>query len=231
MTRNTEDFRSRQIDSILFKTEACYPGQEFDPVSIAVWHEALAEYETSDIAEAFSKHIKGSIYLPKICEILALLKENKEPKISIDARSQREWRTVITAIAENGRARPPIFSDPITAYLVRTQFRWSFLCDMKQENENWEEKRWCEAYKLASEAHPNLKQIEAPHNVQELARSITHSVGGPASLHEVPLEKIKKFREKLRGRVQDQDDREARIAMLKKQAEKIKNEKDEDNAI
>lgn len=231
MAKNTDDFRTRQIDGILFKTESCYPGMEFDPVSIPVWHDALAEYRISEISEAFSQHVKEAEFLPRISQIINRIKNKIDPQISIEVRALQQWGIVLTAVNKYGKAKPPEFSDPITAHLVRNQISWSYLCNMKQDDEKWEEKRWCEAYKLASEAHPNLIKIEAPQKVQELVKKLTHSVVEPGSPHEVPVETIKKFREKLRGRVQGQEDRDARISMLKKQAEKIKNENGLEDAI
>lgn len=219
--KNTADSRSRQIDSILFKTEACYPAGEFGPASIDVWHEALAEFDIEEISMAFSNHVKESRFLPTISEIVDRIKKNKRPQVSIEARAQRQWRIVLTAVARHGRAKPPVFADPITAKLVKSQFRWQYLCDMKQENENWEQKRWCEAFELAVEAHPDMKQIDAPHQVQKLANKIAKPVNESTSLHEVPVETIAAFRKKLRGHVQGRVDPKARILELKRQAKRI----------
>ena len=135
--KNTGDKRSREIDSILFKAETCYPNAEFDPSSFEVWHLALAEFEIEEISTAFSTHIKESKFLPTISEIIDIIKKNKGPQISIEARAQQQWRIVLAAVVTHGRANPPTFTDPITANLVKTQFRWPYLCDMRQENENY----------------------------------------------------------------------------------------------
>ena len=229
--RNIVDSRSRQIDSILFKTEACYPAAEFDPASIDVWHEALAEFDIEEISKAFSIHVKKSKFLPTISEIIDIIKKNKGPQISIEARAQRQWRTVLAAVVTHGRANPPTFTDPITANLVKTQFRWPYLCDMKQENENWEQKRWCKAYDLAAEVYPNLLQIEVAPQVGKLADNVAKPVTeAPPQGDGVSVEAIKKYRQKLRGQSsKSQENRETRVALLKKQAQQIKKEEIDKN--
>ena len=224
--KNTDDSRSRQIDSILFKTEACYPSAEFDPASLDVWHEALMEFDIEEITKAFSIHVKECKFLPVISEIIDIIKKNKGPQISIQSRAQQQWRIVLNAVATKGQNNPPTFSDPITANLVRTQFRWPYLCDMKQENENWEQKRWCEAFELAIESHPDMKQIEVSAKVKELAANVTKPAIEPESKapNSVPINKIREFRKKLGGKIQKEEDREARMAKLKEQAQQIQEE-------
>lgn len=224
--KNTDDSRSLQIDKILFKTEACYSGAEFDSASLDVWHDALAEFEIEEISAALRIHIKESKFLPKISEIIDIIEKNKGPQISIQSRAQQQWRIVLSAVATQGKNNPPTFSDPITANLVKTQFRWQYLCDMKQENENWEQKRWCEAFELAIESHPDMKQIEVSAKVKELAANVTKPAIEPESAapNSVPIKKIREFRKKLRGKIQKEEDREARMAKLKEQAQQIQQE-------
>ena len=106
--------RSRQIDSILFKAEACYHNAQFDPNSIDVWHEALAEYDIADISAAFTVHVKQSRFLPTVAEIILIIKGGKDPQISIEARALQQWRVVMSAVRKYGINKPPKFADPGT---------------------------------------------------------------------------------------------------------------------
>jgi hypothetical protein len=230
--RNIADSRSRQIDSILFKTEACYPAAEFDPASIDVWHEALAEFDIEEISTAFSTHVKESKFLPTISEIIHIIKSTKGPQTSIDARAQQQWRVVMDAVRRYGYRRgAPLFADPITANLIRTQFRWTYLCEIQEQDENWEQKRWCEAFELAEEVHPDMKQIEVSPQVGKLADNVAKPVTeAPPQGDGVSVEAIRKYRQKLRGQSsKPQDNRETRVALLKKQAQQIQEEEIEKN--
>jgi len=227
--KNTGDKRSREIDSILFKAETCYPNAEFDPSSFEVWHLVLAEFEIEEISTAFSTHIKESKFLPTISEIFHIIKRNKGQQTSIEARTQQQWWLVMKAVRQRGLSRgAPLFADPVTANLVKTQFRWTYLCEIKEPDEKWEQKRWCEAFELAIECHPDLKQIDALANVKELAANVTKPLTEPESAvpNSVPIETMRELRKKLSGQVQSQEVRESQIALLKEQARQIQREED-----
>ena len=83
MNPNETDERTRQLDIILYRTEACYPGA-FEPAAIPVWHVALADHPILDISAAFTIHIKQSPYLPTIAEIIEILRKHQPPKLQID---------------------------------------------------------------------------------------------------------------------------------------------------
>ena len=83
------------------------------------------------------------------------------------------------AIRQHGARRRPIFADPVTEHLIKTQFTWSYLCDMLEENENWEQKRWCEAFDLAASIHADLLEIEVPDKVRGLLDTVTKPVAVP----------------------------------------------------
>jgi hypothetical protein len=228
MMKNTDSSRSQQIDGILFKTEACYPG-DLDSMSLDIWHEALAEFDIEEISKAFTIHVKQSKFLPVISEIIQIIEHNKGPQVSIEARAQQQWRVVMTAVRQRGLNQgAPIFADPITANFVKTQFRWTYLCEIKEQDEKWEQKRWCEAFELAIECHPDLKQIDALANVKELAANVTKPLTEPESAgpNSVPIETMRELRKKLSGQVQSQEVRESQIALLKEQARQIQREED-----
>jgi len=89
----TKDERTRQFDIVLYRTEACYPG-DFEPAAIPVWHIALADYPILDISAAFTIHIKQSPYLPTIAEIIEILRKNQPPKLQIDRNAGLKRHTV-----------------------------------------------------------------------------------------------------------------------------------------
>ena len=175
-TRETE--KARQLDNLLFQIEACYPHAAFDMNALDKWHAALADYEIPEISHALTIHLKRSRYLPTIAEVIQIIEETRNP-ITVEARSQQQWRVVMSAVRQFGKNRPPQFSDPITANLVRTQFRWSYLCEIEEVNEKWEQKRWCEAFELAADLHKDLVQVEAPSRLHALLDTVTKPVEDP----------------------------------------------------
>ena len=204
--------RTEMIDGIMCQVEACYPGQGFDEAAIDIWHRVLAPYEIKETEKAFFSHIQQSRFLPTIAEIKGLLDENKKGHISIEARAQQEWRGVMSAVRQLGAERRPRFLDPVTAHLIKTQFPWSYLCGMLEKNENWEQKRWCEAYDLASSIHKDLLEIEVSDEIRGLLDTVAKSVAEP---NDSPQGRI--IRPKTYGPV----DRESRIAELRAQAQKM----------
>jgi hypothetical protein len=164
--------RAKQIDSLLFRTEACYSG-EFDPAAIDLWHESLGGYKVSDISAAFSIHIKQCKFLPKISEIIEILNNNLGPVLKIEVRAQAEWRKVMLAVRQRGLNRgSPEFKDPITRHLVQAQFNWEYLCGFQAKDMNWEQKRWCEAYELASEIDLDQLRIESKSRIKKIVGPI-----------------------------------------------------------
>jgi hypothetical protein len=225
-----EQTRQEKIDKILLNM-ALYFGHELVPDTIDVYHKLFADYSHEQINSACWEWMYANQWFPRANEIIKIIEHNSDPQPSIQSRAQQQWRIVLSAVATQGKNNPPKFSDPITANLVRTQFRWPYLCDMKQENENWEQKRWCEAFELAIESHPDMKQLEAPAKVKKLAASVTKPVTEPESTapNSVPIKKFRELRKKLRGQVQEQEDREARMAKLKEQALQIQEKEIEKN--
>jgi hypothetical protein len=58
------------------------------------------------------------------------------------------------------RTSPP-FTDPITANLIKTQFSCKYLCGLEEQNENWEQKRWCVVFDLVVDVHRGLVALPA----------------------------------------------------------------------
>jgi hypothetical protein len=67
---------------------------------------------------------------------------------------------------------PPTFADPVTANLTKTQFRWCRLCELTDSEMPWEQKRWCEAFALASEIRADLLAIEAPKDILKIVNDV-----------------------------------------------------------
>ena len=190
--------RAREMDSILFNAEACYPNAEFNPASLDLWHQALAEYDIDEISTAFTAHVKKNRFLPTIAEIVTILEDKRSPPINLEARAQAQWRVVMQAVRmvglENGA---PCFADPITDNLIRTQFSWEYLCSSRIENENWGQKLWCEAYQLSAEIHWDLLRLEIPEQVLRLVDRIPKPVAGNDRRHQVPKANIEALRMRL----------------------------------
>lgn len=166
--------RMSELDAILYLTEACYPG-EFNQASIDVWHKCLAEYRISEISAAFTIYVKSAKkpFLPVISEIITILENNRGPTLSIESRAQAEWRKVMLAVQQRGLNRgAPEFKNPITRHLVQAQFNWSYLCGFLEKDMNWEQKRWCEAYELASEIDLDQLKIDSVKSIQKLITRI-----------------------------------------------------------
>jgi hypothetical protein len=224
-----EETRTDAIDKVIFKT-ALYYNHEVVPPVLDMWHSSLAEFEIHDIYRAFSLHVKTSRFFPSIAEIIDIIGRN-ENKLSIEARALQQWRVVMSAVRKYGINRRPQFADPITAHLVKTQFLWTYLCGFPEQEENWEQKRWCEAFKLSQETHKDLAQLEVPGNVsgliENVGKKIIDNEPGPAG--QVPLDKITAFKERIKPRA-DQDDADikavntsinVRLEVLKKQAQAL----------
>ena len=136
-----EETRTDAIDKVIFKT-ALYYNHEVVPPVLDLWHSSLAEFEIHDIYRAFSLHVKTARFFPVIAEIIDIIGRNKN-KLSIEARALQQWRVVMSAVRKYGINRRPQFADPITAHLIKSQFPWTYLCGFPEQEENWEQKRWC----------------------------------------------------------------------------------------
>ena len=221
-----EKTRQKEIDKILLNM-AMYYGHELVPDVINIYHELLAGHSYQDINAACGIWMKENQWFPKANEIIGIIEKNKGPQVSIEARAQQQWRIVMTAVRRRGLNQgAPIFTDPITANLIRTQFSWPYLCKTEEKNGNWEQKRWCEAFELAIEAHPDMKQIKVPANVKDLAANVTKPVteSAPTAPHTVPTEVIAQYRQKYVAKIITEEQREARITELKEQARQIQEE-------
>lgn len=166
--------RQKKIDIILFKVEACYPG-EFDPAALDSWHDALKDYDVDEISAAFTHYVKNTIkpFLPVIGQIVQIIEKTRKPVQPIEDRAMQEWRKVILAIRQRGRDKGrPIFKDKITNHLLATQFSWERLCNMEVDNEHWEQKRWTEAFASVDEDHVDQLLIEATDRLKQLAAPI-----------------------------------------------------------
>ena len=173
---NANSKRITQLDKVLLGM-ALYYEREMDDALVNIYHELLAEYDIEDIKAACNIWMKTQKWFPKASELIEIINNNRGAAISIESRAQQQWRHVVSMVRARGLTRgKPIFADPITEHLVRTQFRWSYLCGIEEAKENWEEKRWCEAYDLAAEIHKNLLTIEVPKQVSGLLDRIMEPI-------------------------------------------------------
>ena len=155
--------REKKIDQMLFMMEL-YFGQEKDESVLKLYHKLWADVPVEQLGIACREYMSQgeNKFFPKAGEILDIANCLGKPTHSIEAQAQQQWRLVLTAIRQRGLSRgAPVFDDPITNTLVRTQFTWESLCSVEADKLNWEEKRFVEAYNLASEIEPEKLLIEA----------------------------------------------------------------------
>ena len=155
--------REKKIDQMLFMMEL-YFGQEKDESVLKLYHKLWADVSVEQLGIACREYMSQgeNKFFPKAGEILDIAKCLGKPTHSIEAQAQQQWRLVMTAVRQRGYARgAPVFDDPITNRIVRTQFIWESLCNLEIDKLNWAEKRFVEAYDLASQLEPEQILIEA----------------------------------------------------------------------
>lgn len=198
--------RTQQIDEILFELEK-YFNVDLEETSIALYHKAWTPYTIEEIGAACSIWLSSYDdrrydFMPRANQLIKIMEKAKGPVIpNIQARALDQWRVVLTHIKRHGAGRPATFEDPVTDYLIKNQFAWTYLAKMKEEDEKWEQKRWCEAFVLAVEVHDDLVRIEAPEKVLDLigtvAKSVVDTNEPMEMISDVPLDKIKAYRKML----------------------------------
>jgi len=153
--------REKQIDKMLLMMELYFEQEKGDQV-LKLYHKLWDGVPVDDLAEACRRYMStGNKWFPRAGEILDLVRSIHQPA-SIESSAQHQWRLVMTAVRQRGLMRgAPVFEDPITNTVIRTQFTWEYLCNMQADKSNWEEKRFVEAYQLASEIDPDKLMIEA----------------------------------------------------------------------
>lgn len=217
--------RQETLDKILLLM-CNYYQQALTQEVLSIYHELWAEYAIEDIAAAAKIWMKENRWFPLADGIIRIIEEQKGPKISIETRAQQQWRVILQQIKRHGAYHPPKFSDPITANLVKTQFSWSYLSYMKESEENWEQKRWCEAFKLAAELHKDLAALDVPRQVSKLLETTIKDVDPDPE--PVPVDKIRSYRKMLEAQAaldeKDLDKTNARINLLQGQAKDLEKE-------
>jgi hypothetical protein len=197
--------RQEAVDRILLAM-CNYYQQALTQDVLTLYHLLWADQEVRDISAACTIWMKQNRWYPKADEIIKIIEEQKGPVIDIKHRALEQWRVVLQQLRHHGAYHPPSFSDPITAHLIRNQFRWSYLSEMKQSEEQWEQKRWIEAFEVAARVHQDLLQIDVPKQVMELIENVTRKISEPAKSSEpVPVEKIKAFRKMLEGQATEDE--------------------------
>lgn len=145
---------------------------------LKLYHKIWADAEVEALGIACREYMtKGkNKWFPKAGEILDIIDSWKRPQGSIEALAQQQWRLVMQAVRDRGYGRgAPVFKDPITNTVVRTQFIWEALCDTPVPELKWAEKRFNEAYNLATELEPEQVLIE---NTPEKVKELISGIGG-----------------------------------------------------
>jgi hypothetical protein len=187
--------QNKELDALLFSVEAAHPNQEFDEASLGFWHASMAKNSMDEIKAAFAIHIDKSKFLPTIAEINEIIEKQRGPVFSIEDRAAQQWRIVIMAVVRQGVHHPPIFTDPITAHLIKTLFRWSRLCEMREDQEHWEQKRWIASYVQTANNPKDFLKIEASSELKALVSTITKPMD--PNLRHKRIEELRKQAKKL----------------------------------
>lgn len=167
-----QENRTAKIDKTI-TLMAIYYDKDLTGITIDLYHELWADYDPDEIAPACMIHMKANKFFPRASEIIDIITNNRGPVLSIETRAQAEWRKVMLAVRQRGLNRgAPEFKNPITRHLVQAQFNWSYLCGFLEKDMNWEQKRWCEAYELASEIDLDQLKIDSAKSIQKLIAPI-----------------------------------------------------------
>ncbi len=126
------------------------------------------------------------------------------------------------------RRTPHTFTDPITSNLIKTQFSWKYLCGLEEQSENWEQKRWCKAFDLVVDVYRDLVALPADAPAGVLVARIGKTIEETDAPRGTKARLIKDYIKKARGKIQTQEDRETRLAMLTEQARKLKEDENGD---
>jgi len=143
--------------------------------TINLYHQCLADYDVELIASAASIHVKSSKWFPKISELVSLMK----PHIPrIESKATEQAAIVLQAIRSYGYNHEPIWSDPITNYLLKSRFNWKSICNtLTEEEEKWFVKNFNEAYLSAADiSQGDMKQLDAPEQFKQLAMGLFESI-------------------------------------------------------
>lgn len=164
--------KEERIDSALFLLADLY-NKDLSTALVTLYHQILEPYLIDEIERALKVLCETQGFFPKPNEIIDIINIHRDPPgPSVKARAQQQWRVILQQVGKHGSYHPPKFSDPITQHLVSTQFRWPYLCEMNESNEDWEQRRWCDAFELAVELYADLKQIGVPEKVRDLLDDI-----------------------------------------------------------
>jgi len=117
---------------------------------------------------------KTSKFWPKPSEIIEEINRGGRP-VAVEARAEQQWRIVIRAVRSGGAGREPVFTDKTTAWLIKNQIRWGYLCEMLQSDEKWEQKRFCRAYELIKN-NPGALRVEGGAAVEKLTTGMLREI-------------------------------------------------------
>lgn len=225
-----EESRQEAVDRMLLAM-ANYYQQALTQDVVDLYHELWQRFEIDDISAACKTHMEESRWYPKASEIIDIIKRRQAPLSDIKVRALEQWRVVLQQLRRHGAYHPPQFSDPITAHLIKGEFRWSYLSNMKEDEEQWVQKRWCEAFEVAAAVHQDLIALDVPFKVTNLLETVAAQIGAdlPGPIDEnsesVPVNKITAFKEMLEAKAEkdqrDLDGTNKRIHMLHKQGKAL----------
>ena len=125
--------------------------RKFSKAVLDMYWMLLREESFVEFKNAMQQICRTSKFWPKPSEIIDVIEKSKGP-VGIEAQAEQQWRVVVNAVRVHGISREPGFEDAKTAWLIKKQFGWGYLCDIKQNDEKWEQKRFCRSYELLAES-------------------------------------------------------------------------------
>jgi len=132
--------------------------KDLSPDLLSSYWAIFRGYNLDKFKGAMNEICRTLKFWPKPSEIIEVMDRHKGP-VAVEARAEQQWRIVIRAVRSGGAGREPVFTDKTTAWLIKNQIRWGYLCEMLQSDEKWEQKRFCRSYELIKE-NPGALRIE-----------------------------------------------------------------------
>ena len=168
--------------------------KNFSADFLDVYWDILQPYSVVELKDAMNEVCRTCKFYPKPSEIIELIESKRKPKIRIEAVAQQQWRLVLATLGRGD------FNDPVTAMLCKRQFNYNYLRNMLEKDENWEEKRFCNAYELAAETYQNNPQIEDMSDmVKQLSGKVLKSMTKPDNREQ----RIAELREQSQGMLKE----------------------------
>jgi hypothetical protein len=125
--------------------------KQSSPIIMKAYFRTLERFDIGQVEKAIWESISKCKFFPRPVEIITLI-TGCEPKSDDIATVQ--VTEIMRQVRELGCYRPPAFSDPITADLMKSRWTWKAVCSMTETEHKWFAKEFVEAY----QAHDRKNQ-------------------------------------------------------------------------